>query len=620
MSQSTPSLDTRGETRDAAGRDRRIGVYICHCGGNISDYVDVDRVLEAVKDEPGVVVARTAMFTCSDATQQEMVQDIRDQRLDGLVVASCSPKLHQFTFRNVAKRGELNPYQYTQVNIREQCSWTHTDDHSGATEKAIRLVRSGIARTRLSRPLTPIVVETVSRVLVVGAGVAGLRAAIALADLGLDVIIVEREATTGGHVAGLGRMYPHGREGTALAARLLEEVKRRSNLTLFTGAELIEKTGSFGNFQVRVRVAGDAIIQNEVGAVIVATGFEPYRPADGEFGFGLPGVVTLGEFERLLSEAATDESHRATPGALSYQGRRVRSVAYIYCVGSRQKQSPAGSEAGPNRYCSRYCCNAAGHAAVRAAALDPELRQYHLYRDVRTYGQFESIYSQALQRGSIFVKFDPERPPEVTAAATAAAPGGTGLRVSVRDLLTAGIELDLPVDLVVLVTGMVPRRNDALVRTLKLPIGQDRFYNEIHPKLRPVETVVDGVFICGTCQGPKNSAESVASSLAAAAQGAAILKQGHAELEPLVAEVAAERCDDCGRCYTSCPFEAIERVEPGPGADGPQARRPVARVNRAVCKGCGACVPVCPAEAIDLLGYSDEQVRAMIETLQKEIA
>ena len=200
--------------------ERRIGVYVCHCGGNISDYVDVEQVVDAVKDEPGVVVARRAMFTCSDATQQEIIDDIQEQELDGLVVASCSPKLHTFTFRDVAQRAGLNPYEYTQVNIREQCSWTHTDDREGATRKAISLVRAGIARTRLTEPLEPIVVETTPRALVIGGGIAGMRAAIGLADVGLAVFLVEREAELGGWVGGFGELFPHGKDGRALIAQL----------------------------------------------------------------------------------------------------------------------------------------------------------------------------------------------------------------------------------------------------------------------------------------------------------------------------------------------------------------------------------------------------------------
>lgn len=569
--------------------DRRIGVYICHCGGNISDYVNVETVRQAVENEPGVVVVKTAMFSCSDATQQEMIQDIREQNLDGLVVASCSPKLHLHTFREVARRAGLNPYRYTQVNIREQCSWTHTDDRAGATEKAVRLVRAGIARTNLTDPLQPIVIDTVPAVLVVGAGIAGLRAAIGLADLGLSVYLVERSPAPGGRVGGFGAMYPHGKNGRQLIDRLAGEVRKRELVTLFTNAEMVEKSGTIGSFNVKIRVGVNSPrkISADVGAIIVATGFDNYQPAEGEYGYGMDGVLTLPEFKKLLDGAA---------GELEYNGRKVKDIVYIYCVGSRQQ----GGE-NLNKYCSRYCCNAAVHASLQVTEKSPRARQFHLYRDVRTYGKYELMYNAAREKGAVFCAFNRDEPPGVAKGADGS------LKVTVRDMLTYGEELGIPTDLVVLVTGMVPAENSGLTELLKLPLGQDRFFNEIHPKLRPVETMVDGVFICGTCQGPKNSSESVASALAAVTQGASILKKGYVELEPLIAKVDPEACDLCGDCLDTCPYSAIEK------------NTEAIRINSAQCKGCGGCAPVCPKGAINLKGYTDDQVKSMIDALLKEI-
>jgi heterodisulfide reductase subunit A len=279
----------------------KIGVYVCQCGGNIGDYVNVDEVLAAIAKEPGVAIAKTAMFTCSDATQQEIMQDAREQGLDGLVVASCSPKLHTYTFRDVARRAGMNPFQYTQVNVREQCSWTHTDDHEGATEKAIRLVRAGVNRTRLTEALEPIVVETTPRSLVVGGGIAGLRAALGLAEVGLAVFLVEKEPRLGGWVGRFGAMYPHGRDGAELISTLEAKVHAHPAITVFTSAELVAKGGSFGNYLVTIAVHGERLetIQVEVGSIIVATGFDTYQPAAGELGAGLDGVITLDEFKRL---------------------------------------------------------------------------------------------------------------------------------------------------------------------------------------------------------------------------------------------------------------------------------------------------------------------------------
>jgi heterodisulfide reductase subunit A len=584
---------------------RRIGVYVCHCGGNISDYVDVEKVVASLQADPDVVVAKTAMFTCSDASQQEIVKDIEEQKLDGIVVASCSPKLHTFTFREVAKRAGLSPYQYTQVNIREQCSWTHTDDCEGATRKAAQLVKAGVGRTRLTVPLEPIVVETVPKAVVIGGGIAGLRAALGLAEIGLAVYLVEKEARLGGWVGEFGDMYPHGKSGRELIARLMDKVRQHPDITVFTNAEVNGKSGSFGNYEVSIRVDGarseraastpreaspaksPETITVRAGSLIVATGFDAYQVPAGEFGYGLEGVITLPELKRLVDGG---------DGPLRYRGTPVENIVYIYCVGSRQY----GDGEHPNRYCSRYCCTAAVHASLQVAARPGRIHQYHLHRDIRTYGKYELLYDESLSKGSVYLKVPDDEPPAVRRD-----PDSGKLLVTTRDLLSEGEEVEIPADLVVLVTGMVPRANGELTKTLKLPVGKGGFFNEIHPKLRPVETVVDGVYICGACQGPKNSAEAVASGLAAVTQSASILKRGFAELDPLVAVVDTDACSWCGLCLEACPYEAPRQVE----LNG----RAVATVDKTACKGCGGCVPVCPEDAIDLQGYTDAQIRAMID-------
>ncbi len=570
---------------------RRIGVYICHCGGNISDYVDVEAVAASLADNPDVVVSTTTMFACSDGTQMDMIHDIQQKKLDGLVVASCSPKLHQLTFRNVSKRADLNPYAYTQVNVREQGSWAHTDDYQGATEKVIGLVRSGVGKTALSEPLEPLVVKTQPRAMVVGGGIAGMRAAVGLADVGLGVFLVERGPELGGWVGTFGEMFPHDRTGRDQIAELKEAIAKRPAITVWTSATLTGKSGSFGNYVAEVTVArldgATDVIPAEVGAIVVATGFDTYQPEEGELGYGIEGVLTLPEYKQLVD---------GSTGPLTYQGKKVRSVAYIYCVGNRQ---PAPG----NEYCSKFCCSATLHASLAAARLDPSVRQYHLYRDIRSYGKHELMYTDARKAGSVFMKFPDDQPPSVVRTAD-------GLRVTTIDTLTERAEVTLPVDLLVLVTGMVPRENRELTDLLKLPLGGDGFYNEIHPKLRPVETMVDGVLIAGTCQGPKTAPESVASGLAAVAQSAALLLKGFAELDPLVATVHESACTGCDECLASCPYEAITTYVCDEGHK--------ATVAAAVCKGCGGCVPYCPEDAIDLLGYTDAQMRAAIDGLSKE--
>ena len=569
---------------------RRIGVFLCQCGGNISDYVDTEKVREAVAKDPSVAEVEVHMFACSDAAQQCIVRAIRDKQLDGIVVASCSPKLHTTTFRNAAQRGGLNPYEYTQANVREQCSWAHTHDRAGATAKALAITEAAIAHTARSRPLEKLRTPTTPSALVVGGGVAGLRSALALSDLGISVHLVERSPKAGGQVARWQRLFPNDRGGPELVENLLAEVARRDNIVLFTGAQLVRKDGHIGAFTVQVRTSDGSTVALNVGAILVTTGYEPYQPAPGEFGYGLEGVVTLPEYEELLARG---------PGPVEYHGRPVSSVAYLYCVGSRT----APGEAGARTYCSRYCCSATSYAAIRTGEHGRVVRQFHLYRDIRTYGKYEALYERALRSGSVFVNYSEDAPP------TVAREGGS-LHVRVKDRLLGGEEVDLSVDLVVLVTGMVPRENAALTEVLKLPIGKEGFYNEIHQKLRPVETVVDGVFVAGTAQGPKNVAESVASALAAVSKTAGLLLKGYVDLEPLVARVNPDLCTWCGDCLAACPYGAVEKVDHGPKA--------VAAISPVLCKGEGACVPVCPAEAVEVEGYTNDQVRSMIEALAGE--
>ncbi len=567
---------------------QRLGVFICHCGGNISDYVDVEKVRAASAALPGCASTKTFMFACSDAAQQEMMEKIRSEQLDGIVVASCSPKLHLETFRAMAKRAGMNPHTYTQVNIREQCSWAHRHDVPKASEKATRLVRAGVARAGLSRPLDNIRVETVPAVLVIGGGVAGMRAALAFSDLGLSVHLVERAAELGGRIRTLGKLFPSGRPGSEVVASLRERLAGRDNIAVYTNAELVEKTGSAGRFAVKVR-SGENTFSLKVGAIVAATGFDPYAPKPGEFGHGLPAVVTLPEFNELLTKSR---------GHLRVNGRDVRTIVYIYCVGSRQSEG--------NTYCSRFCCTAGVHAAIQAHQIDPTLDQFHLYRDMRAYGRNELIFEDAGRKGSVFVRYSESEPPEVKR-------DGNGLVVRVRDDLASGDRIEIPADLVVLVTGMVAPSNERLQSLLKLPAGAGGFFNEIHLKLRPVETVVDGVFIAGTAQGPKNLAESVASSLAATANCSAMLLKGYLDRAPLVAKVDSETCSWCEECTQVCPYE-------GTIMKADHAGKQVAEVRAELCKGCGACAAVCPSAAIDVQGYTNAQITTMIDALAAEVA
>ncbi len=573
---------------------RKIGVYVCHCGGNISDYVNVDEVVEGVKNEPGVEVAKTHMFSCSDAAQQLMIDEIKEKQLDGVVVASCSPKLHMFTFRGMSERAGLNPYQYVQVNLREQCSWAHTNDKIGATEKGINLVRAGIAKCLLSHSLTAIRIETKPSALVVGAGIAGMRAAVSLADMGLAVHLIEKEEEAGGWALKTALMGPEAQNGPDIAAKLIERIKHHDNIMLYTGAELTEKSGNIGDFNVKVRIKDGSEVEINIGAIIVTTGFETYLPQEGEYGWGMDGVVELKDFRKMLND-----------GKLERNGKPVKDVVFIYCVGSRQKQTETCEN--PNSYCSRYCCTATTFTAKTLHALEEKtgqnVNQYHLYRDIRTYGKMETVYEEARNGGALFLRWDPENPPVVSQE-------DGRLLVKVQDELDGNDEIEIGADMIILSTGMRPRNNEQLDDILKIPKSKDGFMNEIHIKLRPVETVIDGVFIAGAAQSPKTLAESVASSLAAVAKAGGLLKKGYVDLEPLIAKVYDDKCTWCGECLKACPYGAIEKTVCGD--------KEIAMVIGALCKGEGACVPVCPHDAIDIEGYRDDQIIAMIDASIKD--
>ena len=590
-------------TEDKKEGKARIGVYVCHCGGNISDYVDVAEVAKTVGADPDVVVAKDLMFDCSDAAQNEMIEDIKSKHLDRLVVCACSPKLHELTFRGTAKRAGLNPYMTYHANIREQASWAHEGDRKGATAKALAHARAAVAYVGLAEPLEPPRVESTRAALVIGGGVAGMKSALDLSAMGVEVVLVERSESLGGHVSELESAYPYGRSGTEVVKGFVDELMARPNVTVLRNAEVVSAEGYVGKFDVKVRVTApletgprEELLPFRVASIVVATGFDPYRPKQGEYGYGtVDGVVTLPELQALRRESRGRE--------LEYHGRKVKDVAFIYCVGSMQQEEPGGIpqndvQAKPNRYCSRYCCNATVNESIELNREFAGMTSYHFYRDMRTYGKNELMYEEAARKGSVFIRFEGDSPPAVSEKE------GRCL-VTVKASLLQGQPVEVSADLVVLVTGMVPRTNEELNSLLALPIGSDGFYREVHQKLRPVETNTGGLLIAGTSQGPKDIRETLASASAASAKAASFALKKELELEPFVAEVDPEVCRLSKECVKECPYEAIE-VHDGK-----------AWVNTAKCKGCGACVAVCPSEAIQLRGLKNQQIRAMIEAMAK---
>jgi heterodisulfide reductase subunit A len=503
---------------------------------------------------------------------------------------------------------------------------------------------------------------------VIGAGVAGMRAAMELASMGTQVYLIEREHFVGGRTSQWSRLFATNETGEEVVSRIFREVEKDENITLYTGANLVSVKGTVGDFKASIRITPryispdckleehpelviklqkaieacpveipdrfnfnlttqkaiyrnfhsefpvcpaiddesctrcgeckkhleyvdlDQKVQNieiNIGAIITATGFDPYEPEKGDYGYHEMGnVITLPQFKRLI-ELNEEE--------LNFNGKAIKDIAFVYCVGSRQTE-------GKNKYCSRYCCTSAIHAATHAKNKFTGINNFHFNRGIRTYGKQELLYNQSLDNGDIFLQFNEENPPSVIAEN-----GRT--TVTVKDILTQDKEISANVDLVVLVTGMVPRAENPIADILKIPVGRDHFFNEIHPKLKPVETVIDGVFICGACQAPFNITESTKSALAAASKANALISSGKIELEPTIAQVEEGLCTWCEACFEVCPFDAIYKTS--------QNGKEIAAVDESTCKGCGMCLPVCKDNAIDLTGYTDKEIESMIEELAK---
>jgi heterodisulfide reductase subunit A len=617
---------------------QRVGVYICHCGGNISDHVDVRRVAEEIEKVPEVVVAHTNMFMCSDPGQQLIQEDIKSGKVDRVVVASCAPSLHELTFRSAIKRAGLSPYLYEHANIREQVSWVH--DGQKATAKAATLVAAAVAKARNLEPLTPMRVEARRHATVIGGGVAGLRAARDLSRRGIDVTLVEKTPFLGGQVAKLDHLVPSGETAEAIIRELSAAVLADSRIDIFTCTQVAGSEGYVGNFKLTlsrrppvdpdtVGAADEPVLETfsagsyipfkgfypaavptesrqwvlNTGVIVLATGFQPYVPQEGEYGYlKHPEVITLPELIRLMAE-------NPGPGPrLVLGGRQIRRVAFIHCVGSRQipgihEPSPEGQL---NEYCSRTCCGATLQAAVQIRETYPKTHVFEYYRDIRTYGRGqEEYYERAGKANVIFFRYEPESPPVVERASGRDFP----LRIRVNDTLTFAEELTAEVDLVVLAVGMESSRIDDLVESMKLPVGVDRFLQEVHPKLRPVEVARTGILLAGTCQAPMDVGEACAAAQAAAAKGTSLLVNGYVELDPFVAEVHGEVCTGHGICASVCPIEGAITLSKTAG----QGQK--ASVNPALCTGCGICVPECPENAIEVKGWTLKQYEEMVDAI-----
>ena len=654
------------------GKEPRIGVFICHCGTNIAQLVDVEAVAEEAKKMPNVVFATAYKYVCSDPGQDIIKKAVKEQGLNRVVVAACSPRMHESTFRNTCQAAGLNPYLFEMANIREHNSWVHLDRKS-ATEKAVALVAAAVRKAYYLEPLERKEKEVVKSVLIVGGGIAGIQAALEIANSGFKVYLVEKQPSIGGHMIQLDKTFPTLDCSACILTPKMSDVGKHPNITLLTMSEVQSVEGSIGNFKVRIKrraryvnekectacgecakvcpatapdefnlglstrkaiyqpfpqavpssylikmdecygfdacgkcyqacekrcinfFAKDSFVDIEVGAIILATGYDLLDPSLlPQYGWGREiNVLNSIEFERLLNASGP------TGGKIIRLDNRnpVRSVAILHCIGSRDENYC--------KYCSRVCCMyALKFAHLIRERLGDEVEVYNFYIDLRCFGAgYEEFYKRISDEGVQFIRGKVAR-----ILSSKEAPKGLEceegqLIVEAEDTLLGKV-VRLAVDMVVLCPAIVPSDGTAqLAQIFKVQRRADGFFMERHPKLDPVSTLTDGIFICGCCQSPKDIPDTVAQASAAAARVLNYLSLGKVTIEPLISVVDEDVCTGCRVCNLVCPFSAITY----------DVGKNKSVIDEAVCKGCGICAATCPFGAIKNKQFTDAQIMAQIE-------
>ncbi|MEW6663724.1 MAG: 4Fe-4S binding protein [Thermodesulfobacteriota bacterium] len=564
--------------RDVRGEPPRVGVFVCDCGTNIVKTVDVKKVVEYARGLMGVVHAEENTFSCSIDSVTHMAKVIREKGLNRVVVAACTPRTHEPVFQDALREAGLNPYLFEFANIREQCSLVHMGDKRGASEKSKDLVRMAVARAVLLEPLAQVTYKVKRSALVIGGGLSGMEASLGLAEQGIPVHLVEKEEELGGTARRIHCTLERSDVQDRVRA-LIRRVHKSLLIQVHTESRLLDFSGYVGNFTSQIAVGRRGTIKEiDHGVTIVATGTEEFKPADYLYGRD-PRVVTQLELEQEIHGG-----HERL--------KQCGTTVMIQCVGSRDEERP---------YCSRVCCSQAVKNALKLKDLHPGMDIYVLYRDMRTYGFREDYYRKAAEKGVIFIRYEKEDRPDVTAAEE---DGRSFLRVTVTEP-TLGVSLVIDADRVALAAAALPAAgNGPLSRLLKVPLNEDGFFMEAHMKLRPVDFSTEGIFMCGTAHSPKFIDECMAQAQAAASRALTVLAQEEWKAGGLVSSVTRKRCSGCGLCEQICPYQAIALGE-----------EHVAVVNQALCKGCGVCVSSCRSGALDLGGVSDMQTWSAIQAL-----
>jgi len=558
--------------RDVSSEPLRIGVFVCNCGINIGSVVKVPEVVEYAKSLPNVAYVQENLFSCSQDAQARLVQVINEQKLNRVVIAACSPRTHEPLFQETLRNSGLNKYLFEQANIRDQCSWVHAEHPDAATAKAKDLVRMGVARAQLIESLPMPSVPVTPAALVIGGGVAGMVSALTLADQGFKAHIVEAKEKLGGNALHL-RSTWKGENVPEYVQNLVGQVGSNENIKVYLNSTVKETSGYIGNFRTTVASNGNES-QIDHGATILATGAGPLEPA--EYLYGKNSRVF--RWHDLEDAWETDTVKNA------------RSAVFIQCVGSRQEGRP---------HCSKICCTFSVQKAVELKKRSPETDVYIIYRDIRTYGEREDLYREARKLGVIFIRYDLENKPVVTETSS-----GT-LEVNVVDHVLRRPIILRP-DFITLATAIETQGAEELGQLFKVPLSQDKFFLEVHMKLRPVDFATDGIYVCGLAHYPKPIDESIAQAQAAAARAATVLARKTIEVEGVVSHVDESLCRGCGKCVAACPFGAPQLTEKSGGIQ-------FSTIQEALCKGCGACVVACPTGAASIRHFNDEEVLTMVD-------
>jgi heterodisulfide reductase subunit A-like polyferredoxin len=566
----TRSVETPEEI-DVSGQDARVGVFVCNCGVNISSVVDVKGVTEYAKTLPNVVHAQENLFTCSQDSQDEMKEIIKEHKLNRVVVAACSPKTHEPIFQDTIESCGLNKYLFEMANIRNQDSWVHSETADTATGKANDLVRMSVARAETLHPLQEKKIPVIQKGLVIGGGVAGMNAAVGLADQGYEVVLIEKEAELGGLAKTLTATIEGANIGEYLGD-LVSRVNSHDKIQVITNALVIGFGGFKGNFTTEILVGPDMVQRKiEHGVVIMATGAHEHRPQE----------YLYGDDSRVMTQL--ELADRMQKGELE----APKQVVMIQCIGSRNDENPN---------CSRVCCQTAVKNALHIKEKYPDAQVFVLYRDIRTYGLLEDYYTEARRQGVFFFRFDPDDPPVAEAAED-------GIAVTFTDHVL-NRKLNVSTDLLVLSAGVEAEDTEELSSIVKLARTPEGFFMEAHVKLRPVDMATEGIFVCGTAHSPKLISESIAQAYAAASRAVTFLSQSQLTLSAVTAQVEADKCASCLICVRSCPYDV-----PKINADG------VSEIDEALCHGCGICTAECPAKAIQLNWYEDDQIICKVDAL-----